>query len=42
MIIISNVLGERGLLLLLPSLSRVVADILWLITLMTQTAEIDI
>jgi hypothetical protein len=39
---ISDVLGEQGLLLLLPPLSKLAANIPWLITLLTRTAEIDI
>jgi hypothetical protein len=39
---ISDVLGEQGLLLLLPPLSKLAANIPWLITLLTQTAKIDI
>jgi hypothetical protein len=42
MMTISSVLGEEGLLLLLPALSKLVKNILWLVTLLTRSAGIDL
>jgi hypothetical protein len=42
MMTISSVLGEEGLLLLLPALSKLVKNIPWLVTLLTRSAGIDL